>query len=192
MSGSIVSKPDCIYWLKIRRGGFKVSCCEAQRIIFIMQANRVEITENKIMAYVSVSVHLMWAAGWLSFLQLCRLGQLQRCLLCCSVCIGVVCMCVTQKSTAGELQYWEFVSWCFIDCILLAHRFQHWKTRATKLLVLEILMRLCGATLKPWLSILQTMSSSVTAQLPMLRKETMRMHFRMPVRRSRSSLTGAR
>lgn len=53
-------------------------------------------------------------------------------------------------------------------------------------------MRLYVATPKLWPSTLQTMSCSVTAQLPTPRKATTRMLSRMPVRPSRSSLTGAR
>lgn len=53
-------------------------------------------------------------------------------------------------------------------------------------------MRLYVATRKLWPLTVRTMSCSVTAQLPTPRKATMRMLFRMPVRPSRSSLTGAR
>lgn len=53
-------------------------------------------------------------------------------------------------------------------------------------------MKLCVATLKLWLLTLQTMSCSVTALLPTPRKAATKTPLRMPVRRSRSNLTGAR
>lgn len=84
------------------------------------------------------------------------------------------------------------VSVFHLSGLFVAGRFQRWRTRATKHWVQEILMRRCAATLKLWPSTLQTTSCTVTAQLPTPRKATMKMLSRMPVRPSRSSLTGGR